>query len=52
MTKQHSEYKILHPNIFGAHKNLPPQNALYMVDSCDKLIICFLWVLKGGEHNY
>ena len=58
MTKQHREYKILHQNIFGAHKNLPPQNALYntmqmvMVDSCDKLIICFLWVLKGGKHNY
>ena len=36
----------------------PPKNALYntmqmvMVDSCDKLIICFLWVLKGGKHNY
>ena len=58
MTKQHSEYKILHQNIFGAHKKLPPQNALYntmqmvMVDSCDKLIICFLWLLKDGKHNY
>ena len=48
MTKQHREYKILHQNILGAHKNLPPQNTLYntmqmvMVDSNDKLIIYFL----------
>ena len=36
----------------------PPKNALYhtvqmvLVDPCDKLIICFLWLLKGGKHNY
>ena len=58
MTKQHREYKILHQNIFRAHKNLPPLNALYntmqmvMVDSCDNLIISFLWLSKGGKHNY
>ena len=42
----------------GAHINHPPKNALYhtvqmvLVDPCDKLIICFLWLLKGGKHNY
>ena len=36
----------------------PPKNALYhtvqmvLVDHCDKLIICFLWVLKSGKNNY
>ena len=33
MTKQHREYKILHQNIFGGHKNLPPQNTLYHTKS-------------------
>ena len=42
----------------GAIVGHPPKNALYhtvqmvLVDPCDKLIICFLWVLKGGKHNY
>ena len=25
---------------------------MVLVDTCDKLIICFLWLLKGGKHNY
>ena len=25
---------------------------MVLVDLCDKLIICFLWLLKGGKHNY
>ena len=25
---------------------------MILVDLCDKLIICFLWLLKGGKHNY
>ena len=25
---------------------------MVLVDPCDKLIICFLWLLKGGKHNY
>ena len=42
----------------GAIVGHPPKNALYhtmqmvLVEPCDKLIICFLWVLKGGKHNY
>ena len=58
MTKQDREYKILRQIFLGARMSQPPQNALYhtvqmvLVDPCDKLIICFLWVLKGGKHNY
>ena len=42
----------------GKNRSHPPKNALYhtvqmvLVDPCDKLIICFLWLLKGGKHNY
>ena len=42
----------------GAIVGHPPKNSLYhtmqmvLVEPCDKLIICFLWVLKGGKHNY
>ena len=25
---------------------------MVLVDPCDKLIICFLWLIKGGKHNY
>ena len=38
----------------GKNRSHPPKNALYhtvqmvLVDPCDKLIICFLWVLKSG----
>ena len=45
-------------NTHGGLFRKPPKNALYhtvkmvLVDPCDKLIICFLWVLKGGKHNY
>ena len=59
MTKQHREYKILRRIFLGAHiKATPQKNALYhtvqmvLVDPCDKLIICFLWLLKRGKHNY
>ena len=39
----------------GAIVGHPPKYALYhtvqmvLVDPCDKLIICFLWILKGGK---
>ena len=42
----------------GGYCRPPPKNALYntmqmvMVDSCDELIICLLWLLKGGKQNY
>ena len=42
----------------GKNRSHPPKNALYhtvqmvLVDPCDKLIICFLWLLKGGKHKY
>ena len=55
MTKQQCEYKILR-QFFS--KSQPPKNAQYhtvqmvLVDPCDKLVICFLWLLKGGKHNY
>ena len=55
MTKQHREYKILRQNFLGGSYKPTPQNALYhtvqmiMVDPCDKLIICFLWLLNGGR---
>ena len=45
-------------NTHGGLFRKPPQNALYhtvqmvLVDPCDKLIICFLWLLKGGKHNF
>ena len=46
--------KIIKNNTHGGLK----KNALYhtvqmvLVEPCDKLIICFLWVLKGGKHDY
>ena len=49
---------ITKKTLMGAFLGTPLQNALYhtvqmvLVDHCDKLIICFLWVLKGGKHNY
>ena len=50
--------KIIKKTLMGAFLGNPPQNAMYhtvqmvLVDPCDKLIICFLWLLKGGKHNY
>ena len=50
--------KIIKKNTHGSLFRKPPQNALYhtvqmvLVDPGDKVIICFLWVLKGGKHNY
>ena len=52
--------KIVKKTLMGAFLGTPPQkkNALYhtmqmvLVDHCDKLITCFLWVLKAGKYNY
>ena len=44
--------KIIKKTLMGAFLGNPPQNALYhtvqmvLVDPGDKVIICFLWVLK------
>ena len=52
----------IHPNIAsGGVQERQNQNIswikwnhtvqMVLVDPCDKLIICFLWPLKGGKHN-